>query len=118
MGGLLLTSTSLFFHAHGGGEGSSLFLWCHRFRKKFMGVGRWLSGSSACCVCWLGFVNLSQTRVAWEDGTSVEELLPSVWPVGMSMEHFLNQCLRWESPAHYRQGHLRAGGPGLCKTAS
>lgn len=92
MGGLFPTSTSLFSHTHGGGEGSSLFLWHYRyrfFRKKFTGDGK-MAQLSACCVCWLGFVNLSQTRVAWEDGTSVEKLPPSVWPVGMSTEHFLN----------------------------
>lgn len=28
-------------------------------------------------------VNLTQTRVIWEEGTSVEELSPSNWPTGM-----------------------------------
>lgn len=30
----------------------------------------------------LGFVDLTQTRVTWEQGASMEELPPSDWPIG------------------------------------
>lgn len=39
-------------------------------------------------VMLVSFVRLTQTRVSWEEGTSVEELLPSDWPVHMSAGHF------------------------------
>lgn len=35
-------------------------------------------------LCWLAFVNLIQTRVTQEEGTSAEELSPLDWPVGIS----------------------------------
>lgn len=36
-------------------------------------------------ICWLVLiVNLSQTRVTWEQRTSTEELLSTNWPVGKS----------------------------------
>jgi len=41
-------------------------------------------------LCWLILVNLTQTRVAWEEGTSVEALPPSAWSAGMSLGTFLD----------------------------
>lgn len=34
-------------------------------------------------VCWFIFVSLTHTRVTWEEGFSIEKLVPSYWPVGM-----------------------------------
>lgn len=34
------------------------------------------------------FLNLTQTRVTWLEDISTEELLPSDWPVGMSIGAF------------------------------
>lgn len=39
-------------------------------------------------VGWLAFVNLTQTRVIKEKGTSTEYLLSSAWPMGMSVACF------------------------------
>jgi hypothetical protein len=36
------------------------------------------------------FVNLTQTRGTWKEGTSVEELSASDWPVSGSVRHFLD----------------------------
>lgn len=33
-------------------------------------------------MCWLAFVDLTQTRVSWGEGTSVWELFSLFWPVG------------------------------------
>ena len=35
-------------------------------------------------------VSLTQAGVIWEDGTSIEKMSPSDWPVGRSMGHFLD----------------------------
>ena len=32
---------------------------------------------------WLVFVNVTQARVIWEEGTLKEDLAPSDWPVGI-----------------------------------
>lgn len=37
----------------------------------------------------VSFVNMSQTRVTCEEGSSVVELPLSDWPMGMSAGHFL-----------------------------
>lgn len=33
-------------------------------------------------------------------GTSTEKMPPSEWPVGNSVEHFLNSWLMWVGPVH------------------
>lgn len=38
-------------------------------------------------LCWSSFVNLTQTRVAGEEGTSVLNCFPSELPVDMSARH-------------------------------
>lgn len=40
-------------------------------------------------LCSLLFVNLTQARISRGKGTSIEEVPPSDWPVGMSMVHLL-----------------------------
>lgn len=45
------------------------------------------------CICLLafgfGFVNLTQARAIWEEGTLTEDLLPSDQPVGKSVRRSL-----------------------------
>lgn len=53
------------------------------------------------CMCWLDFVNMSQTRVSWDKGISTEEL-PSSDCFAASMFvgagwHFLVCWLMWET---------------------
>lgn len=38
---------------------------------------------------WLVFVNLTPTRVTWEEGATVEELPPSDWLMGKPEDIFL-----------------------------
>ena len=64
-------------------------------------------------ISWLVFVSLTQTRGPWEEGASSEGLLPSGWPVGGSVKHFLDSGLMWEDPDRCGQCHPWAGGPGL-----
>lgn len=42
------------------------------------------------CIILAGFCYLTKNRVTWEVRTSPEELPPSNWPVGITMELFLN----------------------------
>ena len=51
-------------------------------------------------LCWIVFVNLRQTRVSWEEGTSTNEFPPPSWPVGISVGHFRSWWLMWEDPVH------------------
>lgn len=41
-------------------------------------------------VCWLVFVNLTETRVIWEEDTSIRELDPSDWTLEMLVGCFFN----------------------------
>jgi len=36
-----------------------------------MGAGNWTQ-----TLCWLFYVNLTQARVIWKEGTSIEKMLP------------------------------------------
>lgn len=41
------------------------------------------------CPCWLAFfLNLTQVRVIWQEGTSIERKTPSDCPVGYSVGAF------------------------------
>ena len=33
-------------------------------------------------IVWLHFVNLTLTKVTWEEGTSTKKMFPSNWPIG------------------------------------
>lgn len=41
-------------------------------------------------VLWLAFVNLTQTEVIWEEETSVKDLSPTDWRVGIYVGYFLH----------------------------
>ena len=59
------------------------------------------------------FVNLTQSRVSGEKGTSVEKMLSSDWPVEMSVGIFMinDGCGRAEPSVG--GGHSLTGGPEL-----
>lgn len=49
-------------------------------------------------LAWLGFVNLMQARVIWEEETSAERTPPSGWPVGESVGQVFD--LHWYRSIH------------------
>lgn len=51
------------------------------------------------CVLLIYIVNLIKTQVTWEDRISVEELLLSGCPMGMSRGNCVDKRLIWEGPA-------------------
>lgn len=58
------------------------------------------------------------TKVTWEEGASVEDLLPSDRLVGISVRHFLNCEFMEEGLSHSKWGHPWAGDPGRYKKGS
>lgn len=60
--------------------------------------------------CFIG--NLMPTRVTWDEDTAIRKLSLLDWTVGVSVEHFLDWQLIWESPAQCRQCHPWVGGHG------
>ena len=40
------------------------------------------------CIVMVRFVNLTQTKVTWAEGSSMKELIPSYWPESMSVRPF------------------------------
>lgn len=72
-------------------------------------------------VCWLAlfvFVNMTQAKVIWKEGTSTEklfqkiELWASLWGIFWISDWGRGEG---ERPRHWEQGHSRAGGSGLYK---
>lgn len=61
-------------------------------------------------VCFV-FVNLTKTRVIPHERTSVEEMPPSDWPIGMSLWHLLDCWLLWDKPTvgSVTSGHVVLG---------
>lgn len=50
-------------------------------------------------VCCLILVNMTQTRITWEEKTLIEELPPSDWLVGKSEGSFMtNDNVAWAGP--------------------
>lgn len=46
-------------------------------------------------VCWSVFMNMTQSRVTQEEGSSTEEFLSSEWPVDIPMDCVLHDgCVR------------------------
>lgn len=37
------------------------------------------------------YVNMTQARFIWDEGTPIEKMPPDNWVIGMPVEHFLNQ---------------------------
>ena len=60
--------------------------------------------------CWLAFANFTQTRLAWEDRTSIKGLPPSDCPVG----HVCGVLVIDVGGFILMVG---SASPGLCKTA-
>lgn len=65
-------------------------------------------------MCWYIFVSLTQTRVTLEEGTSVEALSPSDWPVQVT-ETFHSLMIDLRGLAHCGWCHTWTGDTGLYK---
>lgn len=72
-----------------------------------------LNSLSSCQV----FVNLTTARVIWDEGSSVENTLLSIYFVGKSVAHFLDWWLTWEVSVYFRWSHFWADGPGWYRKA-
>lgn len=66
---------------------------------------------------WLLFFKLTQTRVTWDEKTSVEKLPPPDWPIALSLAHFLDCWWMWVGPDHSGLFQHLAGS-GLYKEGS
>jgi hypothetical protein len=58
---------------------------------------------------------MTQTRITWEDGTSIEKILASVWPEGQSVDAFCQLMI--DAQPTVGQCHSWAGCPGFSKKA-
>lgn len=79
----------------------------------------WISHMQSWCMPWLVFnVNLTQSRVMWKEGISIEALPKSDWYMALDVINSLDWWLTWGGPSPGMWQHPQAGALGLHKTVS
>lgn len=80
---------------------------------RLLPLGDWWTGKGFLFVCL--FANLTQARVIWEEGISVEKMSPSDRSVGKSVGVFSRLIINVRGPSPQWVEPPWAGGPRLCE---